>query len=114
MPGRTRRRTPVRLHRILARHWLILVGASLWGLSAGGQAPAPAQSASPGKAAGPTAPPVQSPPAGAGRPAAGDPDADFIEFLGEDDHGDQAWWELLNRTQARGQDPAPTPQAPKQ
>jgi hypothetical protein len=35
------------------------------------------------------------------------PDEEFIEFLGEDDHGDAAWSEFLKRAQQ--QNPAPPP-----
>jgi hypothetical protein len=35
------------------------------------------------------------------------PDEEFIEFLGEDDHGDAAWSEFLKRAQHGAQNPAP-------
>lgn len=34
------------------------------------------------------------------------PDGDFIEFLGADDHGDAAWWEMLKQAPAGSQRPA--------
>jgi len=61
-----------------------------------GQVPKPAPSAPPASAQ--TAAP----------PAPQDvPDEEFIEFLGEDDHGDAAWSEFLKRAQQ--QNPAPPP-----
>ena len=56
--------------------------------------------------------PAPSPPPGstqsAAPPASQDvPDEEFIEFLGEDDHGDAAWSEFLKRAQQ--QNPAPPP-----
>jgi len=55
------------------------------------------------------------PPAGrAQTPPAKVPDEEFIEFLGEDDHGDAAWWEFLKKTQPGAQNPAPPPQGSKQ
>ena len=66
------------------------------------QAPPPAPAAPPGRAQ--TAAP----------PASQDvPDEEFIEFLGEDDHGDAAWSEFLKRAQHGAQNPAP-PQGTKQ
>jgi hypothetical protein len=61
--------------------------------------------------------PAPSPPPGstqsAAPPASQDaPDEEFIEFLGEDDHGDAAWSEFLKRAQQ--QSPAPPPQGTKQ
>jgi hypothetical protein len=56
------------------------------------------------------APPPQSTPPAGGMPgsqrpdeskAGGDPDDEFIEFLGSDDAGDPAWWEFLKRSAAR-------------
>jgi hypothetical protein len=41
------------------------------------------------------------------------PDDEFIEFLGEDDHGDSAWWEFLKKTPPGDQNPAQQ-QSPKQ
>ena len=38
------------------------------------------------------------------------PDGEFIEFLGADDHGDAAWWEMLKQAPAGSQKPpAPPP-----
>jgi hypothetical protein len=42
------------------------------------------------------------------------PDDEFIEFLGEDDHGDAAWWEMVKKAQPGTQSSAPPPQSPKQ
>ncbi|HEX4152893.1 MAG TPA: hypothetical protein VHY75_11870 [Steroidobacteraceae bacterium] len=88
------------------KHWLVL-GAALCALSALGQAPAPGQPS--GQSSGQQAPRQASPP-----PPATVPDEEFIEFLGEDDHGDSAWWEFLKRTPPGSPDPAPPPQSPKQ
>lgn len=68
-----------------------------------GQAPAPPAGTPPGRAP----PATQPPPANA-------PDDELIEFLGEDDHGDSAWWEFLNKSPPGSQNPAPPPQSPKQ
>src|SRR5580698_11342700 len=102
MPGRTRPRAASRPHRKngsfgtawlrdLPRHWLAL-GAALWGFGAmgqtSGQPPAPAPPAEPPASRAP--PPAQRP--------ADTPDDELIEFLGEDDHGDTAWWEFLKKT----------------
>ena len=121
MPGRIRPRTPSprhrnRLNRNLGDAWLLsaprywlALGAVLWGLTALGQTPGPGQA--PAQPAGP--PPGQAPPA-AQPPPAEAPDDEFIEFLGEDDHGDSAWWEFLKKTPPGSQNPAPPPQSPKQ
>ena len=69
-----------------------------------GQPPAPAPAAEP--------PAGRAPPA-AQRPPADAPDDELIEFLGEDDHGDTAWWEFLKKTPP-GQNPAPGQETPKQ
>jgi hypothetical protein len=37
------------------------------------------------------------------------PDDDFIEFLGGDDVGDEAWWEFLKKVPPRGNTPPATP-----
>lgn len=66
-------------------------------------APAPAQQTAP--------PPARPPPAA--RPPTDAPDDEFIEFLGEDDHGDAAFWEFLKKS-AQGQQPAAPPPSPKQ
>lgn len=95
-PGACVRRSP--------KVWLGLV-AALCGLTAVGQAPAPGQTPAP-------QPPGQAPPAA--QPHADAPDDEFIEFLGEDDHGDSAWWEFLKKTPPGTQNPEPPPQSPKQ
>jgi len=62
----------------------------------------------------PPTPPQKPAPAGAAQPSAppdGEPDDEFIEFLGSDDVGDAAWWEFLKRVPPRGNNsPAPPPQ----
>jgi hypothetical protein len=79
----------------------LALGALLSGSTAVAQTPGQGQAPAPqGRA--PPAPP---------RPADA-PDDEFIEFLGEDDHGDSAWWEFL-KNQHGDQDPA-QPQSPKQ
>jgi hypothetical protein len=78
----------------------LVVGALLWAAAVRAQAPAqvPAQA--------PPAPPGHS--QTAAPPASQDvPDEEFIEFLGEDDHGDAAWSEFLKRAQHGAQNPAP-------
>jgi hypothetical protein len=84
----------------------LVLGALLWAAAVRAQPPAQA--------------PAQAPPAPAGhtQPAAPAqsqdvPDEEFIEFLGEDDHGDAAWSEFLKRAQHGAQNPAP-PQGTKQ
>ena len=68
-----------------------------------GQVPKPAPATPPGSTQ--TAAP----------PASQDvPDEEFIEFLGEDDHGDAAWSEFLKRAQPGAQNPAPPAQGTKQ
>jgi len=85
--------------------WLAL-GAALWAVSAAGQPPAGAPAGqTPGRppAATPSPPPTDA------------PDDEFIEYLGEDDHGDAAWSEMVKRAQPGTQKPAPPPpQSPKQ
>ena len=85
------------------------LGAALWGLTAIGQAPGQGQAPAPpaGTPPGRAPPATQPPPANA-------PDDELIEFLGEDDHGDSAWWEFLKKTPPGSQNPAPPPQSPKQ
>jgi hypothetical protein len=48
-------------------------------------------------------------------PAADTPDEDFIEFLGEDDHGDGTWSDMVKKAQQQpgSQNPAPPPQGTK-
>jgi hypothetical protein len=55
-------------------------------------------------------PPPPQPPAG----SADAPDEEFIEFLGEDDVGDAAWWEFLKSTAPSAEDPARPPQEARQ
>lgn len=63
---------------IAGRYWLVLSAAM--GLAAiAGQPPAP-----------PPPPPSES-------SSQDTPDAEFIEFLGADDHGDAEWWEFLKK-----------------
>ena len=59
--------------------------------------------------------PARAPP-NAPQPQPSDvPDEEFIEFLGEDDHGDTAWWEFLKKQPPAQQDPAtPPPRDPRQ
>lgn len=85
----------------------LALGAALWGLTtAMAQTPAPGQApAQPAQSQGHTPPAAQRP--------ADAPDDEFIEFLGEDDHGDSAWWEFLKKTPPGSQNPA-QPQSPKQ
>jgi hypothetical protein len=87
---------------ISPKYWLLL-GTALWVVGAAAQAQAPAPQ--PGKSA-PNAPP----------PSSSDvPDEEFIEFLGEDDHGDTAWWEFLKKAPPAQRNPAtPPPQGAKQ
>lgn len=119
MIGRIRRQIPSRLPRNQARrsltgtwglsaprYWLAL-GAAVWGLIAMGQTPGP------GATQPAQTPPGQTPPA-AQPPPVEVPDDEFIEFLGEDDHGDSTWWEFLNKTPPANQSPAQPPQSPRQ
>jgi hypothetical protein len=77
----------------------------LWAVCSAAQTPPQAPPPQPARAP-PDAP--QSPPSEV-------PDEEFIEFLGEDDHGDAAWWEFLKKAQPGKQDPAtPPPQDPRQ
>jgi hypothetical protein len=66
--------------------------------------------------AAPPPPTTTPPPAAASQPSSpGEPDDDFIEFLGADDVGDAAWWEFLKKAPPRGQSPPATaPQEAKQ
>jgi len=84
----------------------LVLGALLWAAAVRAQPPAqvPAQPPAGTSAGHATAAP----------PASQDvPDEEFIEFLGEDDHGDAAWSEFLKRAQHGAQNPAP-PQGTKQ
>ena len=84
----------------------LFLGALLWAAALRAQPPAQAPPPPPAAPAGhaQAAPP----------PASQDPpDEEFIEFLGEDDHGDTAWSEFLKRAQRGDQNPTP-PQGTKQ
>ena len=84
----------------------LVLGALLWAAAVRAQPPAQAPAPPP---AAPAGHPQAAPP-----PASQDePDAEFIEFLGEDDHGDTAWSEFLKRAQHGAQNPSP-PQGTKQ
>jgi hypothetical protein len=74
----------------------LVLAALLWAAVAAAQPPGQ-------QPAGGRAPPAQQP------PAANAPDDDFIEFLGEDDHGDGTWSEMVKKTQQQG---TPSPQSP--
>jgi hypothetical protein len=80
-----------------SKHWLVL-GAVLWAGTAASQSPG--QQAPPNGGKSQSAAP-QAPPANA-------PDEEFIEFLGEDDHGDGAWSDMVKKAQQQ----APSPQSP--
>jgi hypothetical protein len=57
------------------------------------------------------APPPPSPPPTASADA---PDDEFIDFLGEDDVGDAAWWEFLKKSASSADDQSvPQPQEVK-
>jgi hypothetical protein len=89
---------------ISPKYWLVL-GTALWVVCAAGQPPAQAPPPQPGK-------PVPNAPS---PPPSDIPDEEFIEFLGEDDHGDTAWWEFLKKAPPGQQNPAtPPPQGAKQ
>jgi hypothetical protein len=71
-----------------------------------------------GFAAPPAGTPAAGPPAAGqgqsrtGAPVSreGEPNDDFIEFLGADDVGDAAWWEFLNKSAPhKPKPPAPPP-----
>jgi hypothetical protein len=84
----------------------LVLGALLWMAAVRAQPPAQAPAPPPAAPAGhaQAAPP----------PAQQDvPDEEFIEFLGEDDHGDAAWSEFLKSAQHGAQSPTP-PQGTKQ
>ena len=83
-----------------SKHWLVL-GAVLWAAAAAPQIPgqqAPANGGKPQSAA-------PQP------PAANAPDEEFIEFLGEDDHGDGAWSDMVKKAQQQGTQSPPSPSA---
>jgi hypothetical protein len=81
-----------------SKHWLVL-GAVLWAGLAAAQVPAQPP---PAPAGGRPQPAQQPPPAGV-------PDEDFIEFLGEDDHGEGTWSDMVRKAQQQG---TPAPQSP--
>jgi hypothetical protein len=83
---------------IAGRYWLTL-GAGLCAVAMAGQPPAP--------------PPPSGPPQSTSAEA---PDEEFIEFLGEDDHGDDAAWRefLKNAPPGTEKQTAPPPQDTKQ
>jgi hypothetical protein len=78
-----------------ARHWLVL-GAALCTAAFAGEPPQ-----------APTAPPAV-PQRSPDPTDAAASDDDFIEFLGEDDVGDAAWWEFLKKS-APPKEPHPLP-----
>ncbi|MGO9426359.1 MAG: hypothetical protein ACLQAR_04885 [Steroidobacteraceae bacterium] len=83
---------------IAGRNWLVL-GAAMWAVASAGQPPAR---------------PAPPPPAPAESTSPNEPDEEFIEFLGADDHGDADWSELLKNAAANSQRPAtPPPQDAK-
>jgi hypothetical protein len=84
----------------------LVLGALLCAAAVRAQSPAPASPSSPAASPGH----AQSSPPPASQEA---PDEEFIEFLGEDDHGDAAWSEFLKRAQHGAQNPTP-PQGTKQ
>jgi hypothetical protein len=81
-----------------SKRWLVL-GAFLW---AGGAAP---------QQNSPPPPPANGrpPPAAQRPPPASAPDEDFIEFLGEDDHGEGTWSDMVKKAQQPGGTPSPSP-----
>ena len=81
----------------------LVLGALLWAAAVRAQPPAQAPAAPPTGHTQTTAPPASQ----------DVPDEEFIEFLGEDDHGDAAWSEFLKRAQHGAQNPTP-PQGAKQ
>ncbi len=68
--------------------------------------------AAPAMAQQPTPPPPSPPPPSSQQ--ATPPDDDFIEFLGGDDVGDEAWWEFLKKVPLKGDSPPAPPQDQKQ
>jgi len=86
------------------RRYRLVLGALLWTAALRAQPPAQAPAQAPAAPAGhaqSAAPP----------PSQDVPDEEFIEFLGEDDHGDAAWSEFLKRAQQRTQNPSSPPGA---
>jgi hypothetical protein len=84
----------------------LVLGALLWAAAVRAQPPAPVPAPAPPA-------PAEHPQPAAPPPSQDVPDEEFIEFLGEDDHGDAAWSEFLKRAQHGAQNPAP-PQGTKQ
>jgi hypothetical protein len=80
---------------MVGRHWL-LTGVFLCAASFAEPPPPPTP---------PPPPPSATPPS----PPQSVPDDDFIEFLGGDDVGDEAWWEFLKKVAPRGNTPPATP-----
>jgi hypothetical protein len=78
----------------------LVLGALLWAAAVRAQPPAQTPAQAPAAPAGHTQAAAPPPPQDV-------PDEEFIEFLGEDDHGDAAWSEFLKRAQQ--QNPAPPP-----
>ena len=81
----------------------LVLGALLWAAAVRAQPPAQAPAQAPAGHPQTAAPPASQE----------QPDEEFIEFLGEDDHGDAAWSEFLKRAQHGAQNPTP-PQGTKQ
>jgi hypothetical protein len=81
----------------------LVLGALLWAAAVRAQPPAQVPAPAPAGHAQTPAPPASQ----------DVPDEEFIEFLGEDDHGDAAWSEFLKRAQHGAQNPTP-PQGAKQ
>ena len=80
----------------------LVLGALLWAAAVRAQSPVQAPAPAPPAPAGHTQ--TAAPP-----PSQDVPDEEFIEFLGEDDHGDVAWSEFLKRAQHGAQNPTPQP-----
>jgi hypothetical protein len=81
-----------------SKHWLVLAAVA-WACAATAQTPA--QPATPSGSGRPQTAAPKTPPAEV-------PDEELIEFLGEDDHGDEAWWEFLKKTPPGGQTSPPS------
>jgi len=88
----------------LKRTWPLLCAGVCTAVFAGQPPPPPPSTPLPAGASTASAPHAQ--------PPADPADDEFIEFLGEDDVGDAAWWEFLKKS-APDQDP-PKPAAPPQ
>jgi hypothetical protein len=74
---------------------LVLGAVVLTGAAAAQQPPPPANG--------------RPPPAAQRPPPASAPDEDFIEFLGEDDHGEGTWSEMVKKAQQQGTPSPPSP-----